>query len=480
MKYYETYMDRQEMSPAGHEKLLELEPRAARPAGRPWGKWVALAACCALAVGLGVWRLAAPGQPAGQLTSDSAVPGQKDTYGPGETPPGEQGDGIVVEGPDGAALNFFALPYIAYPELEEGAAVDTSPAALALPEGYFEETLTLADLQTIFWGPEGKPEGAEGDLPWPLDWGGYALSGRACYDGEGELLWLYVFGEHPDGPSFTLELRPGALPVSCLVEPGRTVTDVRGTEVTGWSRTYDRDGDGVDDVICGSEFMAGDVGVRFETVVPADAAGDPVGACQLANTLLVRQALSDDGGLSLEALMTAEEVPDWRAETFDSLAQARQEAAFAPYLPRENPAGYGEFFGRLEYQEGNYDLLWVRWSRGYQDVEVEVRLPEGEETTYYQLVDPAEPEAYDKRLYSIPWADSVPEEHRETVDHPMFRAEDMTRDLVEARAHFKTERGEPDAWVIDFAVLHPEGAVVEYHCEGLTVDQVWAMVEDTL
>ena len=289
-----------------------------------------------------------------------------------------------------------------------------------------------------------------------------------------------MFGEHPDGPSFTLELRPGALPVSCLVEPGRTVTDVWGTEVTGWGRTYDRDGDGVDDVICGSEFMAGDVGVRFETVVPADAAGDPAGACQLANTLLVRQALSDDGGLSLEALMTAEEVPDWRAETFDSLAQARQEAAFAPYLPRENPAGYGEFFGRLEYQEGNYDLLWVRWSRGYQDVEVEVRLPEGEEGTYYQLVDPAEPEAYDKRLYSIPWADSVPEEHRETVDHPMFRAEDMTRELVEARAHFKTERGEPDAWVIDFAVLHPEGAVVEYHCEGLTADQVWAMVEDTL
>ena len=54
----------------------------------------------------------------------------------------------------------------------------------------------------------------------------------------------------------------------------------------------------------------------------------------------------------------------------------------------------------------------------------------------------------------------------------------MTRELVAARAHFKTERGEPDAWVIDFAVLHPEGAVVEYHCEGLTADQVWAMVED--
>lgn len=478
MKHYKLYMDRQSVSPKTHDRLLELT--APRRRGVP--RWAAgaavLAACGSLCLGL--WRLTGLPQEGGQMVPDSVIPGQKDTYGPGETPPGEPGDGIVVEGPDGAALDFFALPYIAYPELEEGSAVDAAPAALALPEGYFEETLTLADLQTIFWGPAGKPADAQGDLPWTLDWGGYSLSGRACYDGEGVLLWLYVFGEHPDGPSFTLELRPGALPVSCLVEPDRTTTDVWGVEVTGWGRTYDRDGDGVEDSICGSEFMAGEVGVRFETVVPANAAGDPGGASRLFNTLLVRQALSQDGGLSLEALMTAEEVPDWRAETFSSLSQARQEAAFAPYLPQEGPAGYGAFFGSLEYQEGNYDLLWVRWSRGYQDVEVEVRLPEGEETTYYQLVDPNKPETYDKRLYSIPWADSVPEEYRETVDHPMFRAEDMSREIVEARAHLKTEQGEPDAWVIDFAVLHPDGAVVEYRCEGLTVDQVWAMAEDTL
>ena len=148
--------------------------------------------------------------------------------------------------------------------------------------------------------------------------------------------------------------------MSCLVEPDRATTDVWGVEVTGWGRTYDRDGDGVEDSICGSEFMAGEVGVRFETVVPANAAGDPGGASRLFNTLLVRQALSQDGGLSLEALMTAEKVPAWRMEEFSSLEEARTEAAFAPYLPRTAPDGYGEFSGRLEYQEGNYNQLWVR------------------------------------------------------------------------------------------------------------------------
>ena len=474
MKYYERYMDRQEISQKVHGRLLDLSPGPRRRRSGRWAGSVALAACCVLVLGLGIWGLTVP-DPDGQIATDAVVPGIKDTYGPGETAPGD--DSFTVEGPDGEVLDFFALPYIAYPELEGETLTDA--ALLALPEGYFEVELGLEDIQTIFWGPEGKPADAQGDLPWSLDWGGYALSGRACYDGEGVLLWLYVFGRHSDGPSFTLELRPGALPPACLVEPDRTTTDVWGVEVTGWGRTYDRDGDGVEDSICGSEFMAGEVGVRFETVVPANAAGDPGGATRLFNTLLVRQALAQDGGLSLEALMTAEEVPAWRMEAFYSLEEARTEAAFAPYLPQTAPAGYGEFYGSLEYQEGNYNLLWVRWSRGYHDVEVTVRLPEGEETTYYQLVDPDAPETYDKRLYSIPWSDSVPEEYRETVDHPLFRAKDMSRELVEARAHLKAEQGEPDATVIDFAVLHPDGTVVEYDCEGLTVDQVWEMVEDT-
>ena len=120
--------------------------------------------------------------------------------------------------------------------------------------------------------------------------------------------------------------------------------------------------------------------------------------------------------------------------------------------------------------------LYLRWSRGYADVSVRVSLPEGEGAMSGVLVDPDEPETYDKRLYSIPWADSVPEEHRQSVDHPVFRAEELTRELVEARAHLRGERGEPDALAIDFGILYPDGAVVTYDCEGLTVDQVWELM----
>ena len=49
-------------------------------------------------------------------------------------------------------------------------------------------------------------------------------------------------------------------------------------------------GDGSDDAQCVSEFMAGDVGVRFQ--VQCTAQDDPMNRASLCSTLLVRQALS--------------------------------------------------------------------------------------------------------------------------------------------------------------------------------------------
>ena len=76
--------------------------------------------------------------------------------------------------------------------------------------------------------------------------------------------------------------------------------------------------------------------------------------------------------------------------------------------------------------------------------------------------------------------DSVPEAYRETVDHPVFRAEDMSRAVVEARAYTPNELGDTNSLRIGFAVLHLDGTLVDYSCEGLSVEQVWDMVSGTL
>lgn len=501
MKYYNSYIERQEISREMHQKLLELgregaaRPRTARPARR-WQSIAVLAACCVLIVGVGVWKLTMA-QGGEQIAGDALYPGVKDTYGPGEfSPDSVQGDiqadgvqgaadfhGFVVKGGGGDGLALPAIPAILYQNVDY--AMD-SAASIALPEGSFLQDLSKEDIQRIFWGPEGKPaaEGQEnetGDLPWMLFWGGYTVHGYAIYDGEGNLFVLYIFGELAgEHASFELSAAPGRLPPQCLAEPGLETTEVFGVEVTGWSQVYDRDGDGVTDFICGSEFMSGDIGVRFENVnsrFGSEQDGQTeigTGEAQFFNALFVRQALSDDGGLHLGHLLTAEAVPDWRTEEFSTLAQARAEAEFAPYLPQSAPSGYGDFNGYLSYQEGRENLLWVRWSRGYDDVQVKVSLPEGEADV--PTVDIAVPASYDRRLYEIPLAETVPEEYRDSVWMPAFRAEDMSLEIVKARASGKDTGGES----YRFRVLHSNGVLVEYQCGGLTAEAVWSMVEDTL
>lgn len=481
MEYYNSYMNRQEISRETHEKLLDLE--VPKRNGRHWAKYGALAACAALIVGVGAWKLAPrpqvqpePAQSAGQFAADyTPLPGEKDVV--------EPDDLFVVtnSGVDGK-LAFPMIPHLDYQDRTDS--FETA-ASRAYAPGAFLVSLTKEDIQTIFWGPEGKPDAEhpkaeQSDLPWMLFWDGYTVHGRAWYDGQGQLTELTIYGEKGRA-SFELEMRLGALPFTCCIDLSRgdVLSEFNGVSVAGWSKVYDRDGDGEDDYICGSEFMtADDIGVRFvnrNSLMQAEyAEGESMelGGSKTFNSLFVRQALT--GGLHLDHLMTSENIPAWREEEFAALAQARQEADFAPYLPQIAPISNAwEFYGRLSYQEGSQNMLFVRWSRGDDDVEIAVHR-DGYRS--YNLVDPAKPATYDLRLYSIPWCDSVPQEYRETINSPAFRVEDMSLEIVEARGLEKDTGG----LRFRFDVLHPDGTLVSYRCDGMTARQVWELVEPTL
>ena len=470
MDSYKSYFDRQTVSPQLHQALLALGARPVSRARRPvWRRWAALAACCALALGLGLWRLSAPGETGSGACVPPAVssPPEDSSSHSGEN----RESGFQVEGSETTGTAFLpAIPYIHYPDVGDRPAADTSPSRMMLAGSYSVE-LTKEDVQKIFWGPEGKPEGADGDLPWMLFWGNFFLSGSALYDGEGELLWLTLKGNSAaQALSFTLTLRPGELPFQCGLYSDLETTHVNGTPVTGWSRREDLNGDGVPDARCVSEFMAGEVGVRFEAACTAGE--DSMDAAAWYSALLVGQTLS--GGVYLGHLLTNEDIPAWRTAEFSSLEEARQETAFAPYLPTEDLPGYGEFSGYLTYQEGNHNQLFVHWFRGYDQVSLSISLPE-----YIQdipTVDVTRPEQYDLRLYPIPWCDSVPEEYRDMVSMPTFRAEDMSLAVVESRGHEKDTGG----LTFSFGVLHQSGVLVEYRCDGLTAQAVWQLVEETL
>jgi len=443
MKNYEMYMDRQSVSDSLHEGLLTLEPPARRSGD--WRRWGALAACCVLAVGLGLWRLGARQTPGEDGPGTSAISGQEPLTDD--------------------------VPQITYRRETVSAA-----AAIALPDGSFAREIPAEQLTALF-AREG--ESLDSVLA-ALGWTDYALRGEVIYDGAGQLWLLTVTGQHPDGPEFTLELCPGELPPACVVTPAQETEQVNGASVSAWYSSWDRDGDRKTEHVCRSEFMAGDVGVRYENVdAPFTArygsTDGELGGAQKLNAMAVGRIIGR--GIELKGVMTAENVPAWREESFSSLNQARQEEEFAPYLPAENMPGYGEFYGRLSWQEGGYHDLFVRWSRGYDDVEVAVcRCPEKE----YSTVDVDAPEQYDVRRYDIPWSESVPEEYRDTVYAPVFRAEDMSFSVVQARTLYRNDTGEGRKASIRLGVLHPDGTVVRYTCKGLTAEQVWAMVEPTL
>ena len=500
MRYYHSYMDRQEISPSAHEKLLNLRAERKLPR-RPWVRYAALAACAALILGVGVWGLNT-GSTADQPGSPSPVdqaPAPTEAVNlpqPDDAHPVEPPEGFVVSGPaQGDKLAFPMIPYIHYQDVS---AVPETTASRAFAPGSFTVDLTREDIQAIFWGAQGKPEAGhpkteQGDLPWMLFWDGYTVHGYAWYDGQGQLTELTIRGDKGRA-SFTLELRLGALPFTCCVDMSRgdQISQFNGVDIAAWSRVYDRDGDGLADYICGSEFMTpDDIGVRFEnhnSAMEAEYDGgtggvDPAldGACTF-NALFVRQALTADGGLHLDHLMAADYIPSWREESFDTLDQARQEADFAPYLPAAEPEGYSayignkDFHGHLSYQEGRRNMLFVRWSQGYDNVEAEVNFPEGNSTSHYEPVDINVPESYDARLYDIPWCDSVPEEYRMDFYSVTFRAEDMSLEAVMAREVPHDTGGSS----FHFSVLHANGVVVSYSCDGMTARQVWELVEGTL
>ena len=329
MESYKSYFDCQTISPELHEKLLAIgrQPRTERrhrPPSPAWKKWAALAACCVLVLGAGQLLSDAPFVRGAFAASPSESGTSSSSAGPAAVPEDGQGaaayHGFLVEGPEAEdTFAFYALPAICYQGVDGRPEVNADLSRHFL-EGSFSVDLTKAEMQNIFWGPAGRPEGADGDLPWALCWGGYTLSGSALYSGEGELLWVTLQGNNTDQESsFTLTLRPGELPFQCGIYSGLETTDVSGTEVTGWSRTDDLDGDGSDDAQCVSEFMAGDVGVRFEVRCTAQDA--PMDRAALCNTLLVRQALSSDGGVYLGHLLTNENIPAWRTAEFSSLEE---------------------------------------------------------------------------------------------------------------------------------------------------------------
>lgn len=414
MKYYKTYMDRQAVSDPLHEKLLAME--APKPK-RHWQSYAALAACLAVIVGLGVWRLQPPKeQSAADILSEVGILGDTDV----------------------------TLPNIPYPYVKSPEVL----ADIALPDGAFTVKLLPHEINAV--------------LP-ALDF--QTITASAIYDGYGDLWQVDLQITEENGDTAYIQLAPGDIPPTCIGMPDGAVTDVNGVEVTSWGAHYDSNGDGTKEYHYHSVFMAGDIGVRAEF---------ESGEYSAASTVFINYAAN--GNLDLSAIAKVDDVPAFRSVRFETYEEALRETAFLPYLPASVPEGFGEFGGKLVYQEGVDHHLVVWWRRGYDDLHLYITLPEGGPSAAYDPVDISAPETWDLRLHGNIWDEDLPYETRYSLAFPTFRAEDMSLDVIEGRKLPRDTGG----YSYQFHVLHPDGTAIEYSISGLTVNEVWAIIEPTL
>lgn len=149
--------------------------------------------------------------------------------------------------------------------------------------------------------------------------------------------------------------------------------------------------------------------------------------------------------------------------------EARDTEELGSYIPTVLPKGYGfESASRnLERQEENLTLCW---SRGMDSILLGIEKGDSLPDT----VDISRAEAYDVRLYEIPYGETVPEEYREIFQDPVFAIEDMSLEVIKSRVVSYDDRGDTDTPRGNFKVLYPNGVLVRFNGRG-TPEEIWEM-----
>ena len=469
MEHYRSYMNRVKLSPEEHRALMDALEGKGQPARKPSpARWVTAAACLVLvcAAAFGVWRLA--GLPVGDTDPDRLledVPGITGTLSPDvgspESVPPELDSEYVLspEDPfDGQPHSSFNIQGVEY---GERAGIS---ASIAYPDGWFEEPLTRTEMVELLAGP-----GAE-DAPWSLYWVGYDIVGDAVYDGEGNLwqLWLTGVSRSDSRNGFTLTVRPGDYPLTDVIDPNQTSTQLNGVTVYGTKGgRYGWDGSGEMGYVYEITMMSGDAGLTFEAWQVEEEDAEYL-CTQAANTFAGTK-------LHLDSLLVyGGEIPDWGSEQ-PTWEEAMADEKFGDYVPADVPDGF-TFEGAWREWGQNRNYLFLRWTGYYTNISIDIW--DASTVGDLPITDPADREKYDVSLYTIPYADSVPEEYQQEFGRPVFAIEDVTPEVIAARMRWvDDDSGDVDSWRGDFSVYYEnENVVVQYDLDGVTPQEAYDLI----
>lgn len=145
------------------------------------------------------------------------------------------------------------------------------------------------------------------------------------------------------------------------------------------------------------------------------------------------------------------------------------------YLLAEAPRGFAASVKRSRGAEG--DTLFAYWTKSgaYDYIEWKVSLYS--EADAGRVTAAADTRNYDMSLYPIPLSESVPEELRQIVDHPIFSAEELTQDVVNRRAYYINDSGDTSGPRMNLGVLYGE-VLVEVTAKGVSTEWLYERLSD--
>lgn len=391
------------------EELLERSEAVSRR--NPWRYLAAAAACFVAILGAAtIWWKAEPTP----MVSDT-VPGMDQS---------QRVEAITVE-----PAPIWQI-YYNYSETDSVVATD-----VAYLNGYFVEELSQEELAAV--------------LP-----AGVNFTGYGGFEKDGTLIEVCLYATTPSVTEVTISPEPIA---RCCVVSGEMVASRCG-EVEFYV-TYSDTGDGVDWLE--AEAKIGAYYYLFSTY------GTP--SEQLRQDF---QALLEAYALAGEKIQLSKVVADGAESWLDeelSQEEARADVDFGAYWPENLPEGFGEGSIR-RYRDQNEDYLSGLWTRGHDEFSWQVCYFEEEDEA--RCTSSADRENYDLALYPIPRAESVPEELWEIVDNPIFELEELTLDVVYARAYQVEDGGDSEGWRMNFSVRCGD-MVVEIRTKGVSPEWVY-------
>lgn len=165
---------------------------------------------------------------------------------------------------------------------------------------------------------------------------------------------------------------------------------------------------------------------------------------------------------------------------YNSLQEVMSNEFAQNVIPTKYINGYNFESGTsYEQKDGKKELIFS-YAKGYGYITIIVSQKDKISDYNERYVNVSEVEKYDITKYTIPFAQSVPEEKRNTIHNPIFLANDISVDVLRKRIVKSQEIGEDKKQTMEFSLDYDNLVVryiISYYTDDDLAKKVYEMIQ---